>query len=227
MYTTILLCNTGSGRFTLIYHEDSTERSLDPVEFKRSFLPVDCTLHQVEPWLTFKSWASWLVLKKKCQVIIDRNFCRGKTNTWNLYYPQGRAATEERHLQNNSFLLLVYWSDQTLYHHPLPTSPSFFYKFLGQSCQGHCLITLGLDQSCKSKRESRRTSFLTVWGLNFQQHLRIIGTEPRPTGPTKGFSWVVGGGQAAEPVVIWKTEYRGQIRFSMCRAKIDDRLDKI
>lgn len=120
VYTNILLCNTGSGRFTLIYHEDSTERSLDPVEFKRSFLPVDCTLHQAEPWLTFKSWASWLVLKKKCQVIIDRNFCRGKTNTWNLYYPQGRAATEERHLQNNSFLLLVYWSDQTLYHPPTP-----------------------------------------------------------------------------------------------------------
>ena len=81
---------------------------------------MDSTLHQVEPWLTFKSWASWLVLKKKCQVIIDRNFCRGKTNTWNLYYPQGRAATEERHLQNNSFLLLVYWSDQDALLPPPP-----------------------------------------------------------------------------------------------------------
>lgn len=105
--------------------------------------------------LTFKSWASWLVLKKKCQVIIDRNFCQGKTNTWNLYYPQGRAATEKRHLQNNSFLLLVYWSYHMLSQPPLPFSPHFFYKLLGQSCQGHCLITLELDQSCRSKEERR------------------------------------------------------------------------
>lgn len=35
-------------------------------------------------------------------------------------------------------------------------------------------------------------------------------TKPRPTGPTKGFSWVVGGGRAAEPVVIWKTEPEGK-----------------
>ncbi len=124
VYTTILLCNRGSGRFTLIYHEDSSERGQDPVEFQRSFLPADYTLHQAEPWLTFKSWASWLVLKKKCQVIIDRNFCRGKTNTWNLYYPQGRAATEERHLQNNSFLLLFYWSDQDAL--PAPLLRAFF-----------------------------------------------------------------------------------------------------
>lgn len=91
----ISLRNTSSGRFTLIYHEDSKEMCLDPAEFKRSFLPVDCTSHQVKPWLTFKSWASWLVLKKKCQVIIDRNFCQGKANTWNLYYPQGRAGRQD------------------------------------------------------------------------------------------------------------------------------------
>lgn len=118
--------------------------------------------------LTFKSWASWLVLKKKCQVIIDRNFCQGKMNTWNLYYPQGRAATAKRHLQNNSFLLLVYWSYHMLTQPPLPFAPLFSYKFLGQSCQGHCLITLGLDQSCRSKEECKRTSFLTVPGIKPQ-----------------------------------------------------------
>lgn len=34
VYTVILLRNTGSGRFTLIYHELSTERSRDPVEIQ-------------------------------------------------------------------------------------------------------------------------------------------------------------------------------------------------
>lgn len=177
VYTTILLCNTGSGIFTLIYHEDLTVRSPDPAEFKRSFLPVDCTLCQVQPWLTFKSWTSWLVLKKKCQVIIDRNFCWGKTNTWNLYYPQGTTATEERHLQNNSFLLLVYWSDLT--------PPRLLLQVLGPVMSGslpnHIRAWSKLQEQ---ERESKRTSFLTVWGLNLQQHLRIIGAEPRPTGPT-------------------------------------------
>lgn len=34
VYTIILFRNTGGGRFTLIYHELSTERSRDPVEIQ-------------------------------------------------------------------------------------------------------------------------------------------------------------------------------------------------
>lgn len=95
---------------------------------------------------------------------------------------QGR---ETRHLQNNSFLLRVYWSDQTILRLAPPPPQTFFYKFLSQSHQGHCLITLGLDQSWRSKRERRRSSFLTVWGLNLKQHLRIIGMRLRPWGPAE------------------------------------------
>lgn len=195
----------------------------------RSIVPVGCTLHQVEPWLTFKSWASWLVLKKKCQVIIDRSICWGKTNTWNLYYPQGRGATEERHLQNNSFLLLVYWSDQESPSAlPVPAPPFFFHvpgPVMSGSLPNHIRAWSKL---LEQGGESRRASFLTEWGLNYRQHLCIVGTESRLTGPTKGFGGGVGGGQAAEPVVIWKTEKNTRQILPLCAtAKPDGWPDEI
>lgn len=103
-----------------------------------------------------------------------------------------RQGRETRHLQNKSFLLRVYRSDQTIFRLAPPPPRSFFYKFRSQSHRGHCLITLGLDQSWRSKRESRRSSFLTAWGLNLKQHLGIIGHVPEA--PAEG-GGAAGGGK--------------------------------
>lgn len=61
----ISLCNTRSRRFTLIYHEDSTECSLDPVEFKSSFFPEDCTLHQVKILVNIRIMSLLASFKKR------------------------------------------------------------------------------------------------------------------------------------------------------------------
>lgn len=108
--------------------------------------------------LTFKSWGFWLVLKKKCQVIIDCNFCLSKMNTWNLYYPP-----DIQEGWSDSF-----WITGVLFSPAFPGhiresflffSPCFFYKFSGLSCQGQSLITKGLDQSTRSEERNTEPNF--------------------------------------------------------------------
>ena len=207
MFTQPFCSVTHSGRFTLIHCGDSTQRSVDPAEFKRSFLPVDCTLREVKTWLIFKSWASWLVLKKEMSGHYRLQFLPGKNEYMKPWLPT-RQATEERHLQNNSFLLLFYWSDQM--HSPSPPPPLLLQvpgPVMSGSLPNHIRARSKLQEQ-KGEQENLISHRVRIKPPPTSQDHRHQATSHRPH---RGFSWVVGGGQAAEPVVIWKTEYRGQI----------------
>lgn len=135
-------------------------------------------------------------------------FLLGKNEYMKPWLPT-RQATEERHLQNNSFLLLVYWSDQMLSH---PPPPPRLLQVPGPVMSGSLPNHISAWSKLQEQEGEQENHISHSMGIKppptFQDH-RHRATSHRPH---RGFSWVVGGGQAAEPVVIWKTEYRGQIQ---------------